>query len=73
MPGPVVTAECAEQMARGVARLTDSDLGLSATGVGGPDPEEGHPPGTVFLGLSTLNGVEVAEHHFDGCSPPSAG
>lgn len=26
---------------------------MSATGVGGPDPDGGHPPGTVYLGWCT--------------------
>ena len=45
--GPVVTEAAALQMARGVARLFGADVALSVTGVGGPDPEEGKPPGTV--------------------------
>ncbi|GAA1569012.1 CinA family protein [Kribbella sancticallisti] len=65
-PGPVVSARCAEQMARGVAGLTAAHVGVSATGVGGPDPEEGKPAGTVFIAVSTRDGEEVAEHHFDG-------
>src|SRR6187402_1462787 len=38
--GPVVTAECAEQMATGVRKLLGADVVVSATGVGGPDPSE---------------------------------
>jgi nicotinamide-nucleotide amidase len=47
--GPVVTAEAAAAMATGVRRLLGADVGLSVTGVAGPDPMEGQPPGTVFL------------------------
>lgn len=43
-------AECAEQLARGVLGLYRADLAVSVTGVGGPDPEDGHAPGTVYLG-----------------------
>jgi nicotinamide-nucleotide amidase len=50
-PGPVVSARCAQEMAVGVARALGADVGLSTTGVAGPDPLEGHPPGTVFIGL----------------------
>ena len=46
-PGPVVTALAARQMAGGVARLLGADVAISVTGVGGPDEEEGQPPGTV--------------------------
>jgi len=31
----------------------DADIAVSTTGVGGPDPQDGHPPGTVFLGWAT--------------------
>lgn len=44
------SAECAEQLALGAASLFDADVCVSTTGVGGPDAEDGHPPGTVFLG-----------------------
>jgi nicotinamide-nucleotide amidase len=47
--GPVVTAEAAAAMATGVRRLLGADIGLGVTGVAGPDPMEGQPPGTVFL------------------------
>ena len=35
-----------------------ADIGLSTTGVAGPDSQDGHPVGTVFLGLA--RGAEVA-------------
>ncbi len=44
--------ECAEQLAVGVRELTGADLAVSVTGVGGPDPQDGHAPGTVYLGWS---------------------
>lgn len=48
-PGPVVTDRCAREMATGAARLLQADAVVSTTGVGGPDVEEGEPPGTVHL------------------------
>jgi nicotinamide-nucleotide amidase len=65
-PGPVVTAVCAAQMARGVARLMDADFAVAVTGVGGPAADEGHPAGTVFLAISSSSGEEVGHHQFDG-------
>lgn len=65
-PGPVVTARCATQMARGVARLMGADFAVAATGVGGPEPDEGHPAGTVFLAISVGSDEEVTHHRFDG-------
>ena len=50
--GPVVSAASAEAMARGACRVLGADVGISTTGVAGPAPEEGHEPGTVFLGLA---------------------
>jgi nicotinamide-nucleotide amidase len=50
--GPVVSAEAAEAMASGVRTLLKADVGLSVTGVAGPDEQDGQPAGTVFVGLS---------------------
>jgi nicotinamide-nucleotide amidase len=65
-PGPVITASCARQMADGVTRLTHADFAVAVTGVGGPDPEEDHPAGTVFAAVQTAVGTKVAEYHFTG-------
>lgn len=47
------SATCAEQLARGGLALFAADVCVSTTGVGGPDPEDGHEPGTVYLGWAT--------------------
>ncbi len=65
-PGPVVTADCAREMAAGVARLTGADFTIAVTGVGGPGTEEGHPAGTVFFGISANGNHQVVEHRFEG-------
>lgn len=52
----VISAECALAMATGVRRLLHADYALSTTGVAGPDPQEGHPPGTVFVGIASPEG-----------------
>lgn len=55
--GPV-SAECARAMAEGVRTLTGADLGVSVTGVAGPDPDErGVPVGVVYIGLATPEGT----------------
>ena len=51
------SAACAEQLAAGARRLFDADLAVSTTGVGGPDPQGGHPAGTVYLGWATSDDV----------------
>ena len=47
-----VDPEVAEQMATGVRDRLGATWGLATTGVAGPDPQDGHPPGTVFVGLA---------------------
>src|SRR5690349_4551469 len=63
--GAVVTAECAEQMALGTRKLFGADVVISATGVGGPDPSEGKPPGTVFIAVAHGDDVEVEKLELD--------
>lgn len=46
-----VDAEVAIQMARGAAVRLGADIGVSCTGVAGPDPQDGQPPGTVHVGV----------------------
>ena len=47
----VISSECALAMARGALALTSATYALSTTGVAGPDTQEGHPPGTVHVGV----------------------
>ena len=68
-PGPVVTQAAALQMARGVATLLNADVSLSVTGVGGPDPEEGKPPGTVWVGVCTGERAQAHLLQLDGDPP----
>ena len=64
--GPVITERCAEQMAEGVRRLLRADAAVAVTGAGGPDAEEGKPPGTVFIAASVHGRVVVKQYSFDG-------
>lgn len=50
--GPVVSEEAATAMAEGARRVLGADVGLSITGVAGPDPQDDQPPGTVFVGMA---------------------
>ena len=56
--GPVVSVGAAEAMAQGVRKLLDADVGLSVTGVAGPEELDGQPAGTVFVGVDFATGVE---------------
>ena len=49
--GPVAE-ESARQMAAGVARICASDWGLATTGVAGPEPQDGHPVGEVYVAVA---------------------
>jgi nicotinamide-nucleotide amidase len=49
--GPVA-ARTAVEMADGVAVKCNADWGLAATGVAGPDDQNGHPVGQVFVAVS---------------------
>ncbi len=64
--GPVVTEACARQMARGACEVLKAQVAVSTTGVGGPDPDEGKPAGTVLVAVAVGDDVEVREHLFEG-------
>ena len=52
------TAECARSMAENARRITGADIGLSVTGVAGPDPDErNNPVGLVYVGLASPDGT----------------
>jgi nicotinamide-nucleotide amidase len=53
--GPVAERTAAE-MARGVARRCHADWGIATTGVAGPEAQDGHPVGQVFVAVSHAAG-----------------
>lgn len=62
-----VSAECAEAMAGGIKRLTESSCSFSITGVAGPEggsPEK--PVGTVFFGFETTDRSWTGKQIFNG-------
>lgn len=65
----VVSAECAEAMARGVRELMGSDFAVSTTGVAGPATQEGKPVGLVFIGVAGPDGSRSTRFDFDGERP----
>lgn len=60
------SAECAEQLAAGGLDLFAADICVATTGVGGPDPEGGHAPGTVHLGWAMHDGIGHLRLQLDG-------
>lgn len=65
-PGPVVTERCAWQMAVGAAELLAADIVLGVTGVGGPEPSEGSPAGTVIMAVVARGVHDYRSCHFPG-------
>ncbi|HEX2807634.1 MAG TPA: nicotinamide-nucleotide amidohydrolase family protein [Kineosporiaceae bacterium] len=61
-----VHPQVAAQMATGVRTRLGADWGLSTTGVAGPDPQDGHPPGTVYVGLAGPQGVRTVSLRLPG-------
>jgi nicotinamide-nucleotide amidase len=56
--GPVVSEPAARTMARTVRELLGADLAVALTGSGGPDPQDGQPPGTVYMAAAGEPGGE---------------
>jgi len=62
-----VSAETAEQMARGVRAQMKTDLGLAVTGIAGPDGgSEEKPVGTVYIGLDSAEETISRRYRFWG-------
>lgn len=56
----------AEQMAAGARRVCGADLGVSTTGVAGPEAHGGQEVGTVWIGVSSAAGTRSLLRHFAG-------
>jgi nicotinamide-nucleotide amidase len=54
-----VYAPVAAAMAEGVRQRLAATVGVATTGVAGPDPQDGHPPGTVHIAVSLADDTVV--------------
>ncbi|WP_163971287.1 competence/damage-inducible protein A [Oceanobacillus halotolerans] len=54
-----VSEQCASEMATKICDMMDADIGISFTGVAGPNEEEGKPIGTVFIGIHDKSGNSI--------------
>jgi nicotinamide-nucleotide amidase len=64
---PAVAAQMAEGVRRAVAvDGRSADVGISTTGIAGPDSPDGQPVGTVHIGIATPHGVQSVPHLFSG-------
>ena len=72
VPGPLLDAEgavsahVAAAMAAGVRDTLHSTYGVALTGVAGPDPQDGNPPGTVFVAVAGPGDGQVRELTVNG-------
>lgn len=62
----VVSEETAIAMAEGIKQRLKTDIGLSVTGVAGPDPMPGAPVGLVWVGLSVAGEKKAKKFMFEG-------
>ena len=63
--GPV-SPEVAAEMAQGARETCLADWGVSLTGVAGPDPQDGHAVGEVWIGYAWPAGVETQKLNLSG-------
>ncbi len=62
-----VSSECASAMAKGVRTVSGSDMGLSVTGIAGPEGgSDEKPVGTVFISLAAPDGCWTKRFQFSG-------
>jgi nicotinamide-nucleotide amidase len=54
-----VDPDVASAMAAGVRSRCAATYGLATTGVAGPDPQDGRPPGLVFVAVAAASGEPV--------------
>ena len=66
--GPVA-ADVAAALAEGARLRCGADWGVGTTGVAGPDPQDGKPAGTVFVGVAGPGGPAVRALHLAGDRP----
>ncbi len=62
-----VSRQCAQEMVKGVVAETKADVGLSTTGIAGPDGgSDEKPVGLVYIGCNVCGRVRVEEFRFTG-------
>jgi PncC family amidohydrolase len=62
----VISEQCAAAMAEAVRDLFQASWGVSATGVAGPDRQEGRDVGTVYVAAAGPDVVRVRALHLPG-------
>ena len=62
----VVSGAVAEAMARGARQALSVDVAASVTGLAGPEGDDIHPVGTVFVGYASDREQGSVVFHFEG-------
>ncbi len=62
----VISGATARELAVGIRECTGATWAVATTGVAGPDLQEGHAPGEVWIGLCGPDGVQATQFFFDG-------
>jgi nicotinamide-nucleotide amidase len=60
-------------MAEGARRVCGADIGVSTTGVAGPEPHGGKDVGSVYIGVATAAGATSFGYSFEGNRPEIRG
>ena len=63
---PVISAECVSTMADTLADLMSADAVVTLSGVGGPEEQEGNPPGTAWIATLVRGSAHAERRHFPG-------
>ncbi|GIO26223.1 competence/damage-inducible protein A [Ornithinibacillus bavariensis] len=58
-----VSRECALEMAKKVSELLHASVGISFTGIAGPDSIEGKPVGTVYISVYIKDGKHIVNKY----------
>lgn len=62
-----VSSETAQEMVKGLLAATKTDVGISVTGIAGPDGgTKEKPVGLVYIGCNVKGKITVKEYHFQG-------
>ncbi|WP_457949354.1 CinA family protein [Pseudarthrobacter sp. alpha12b] len=64
-----VDPDVARAMAAGARTVLGADVGVSTTGVAGPEAHDGKPVGRVYIGIATAAGTAGFEYSFTGSRP----
>lgn len=65
---PVISEAAVTAMCTGLANLMEVDSTVAVSGAGGPQGQEGNPPGTTWIAVEVRGTVLTELHHFPG--PP---